>query len=927
MRKIKVILFLLIGLIIASPTAIYGANDLSVIVSAVDDEGVITSAHDTYSYGDILTINFDDDIIYWSIDGFLRTELENPTSLRITANMEIRVFKAVSDKYLIIYVDTNLEIKSYEYLTLDSELTPPTNLSKPLSTFSGWATLDLYETMLDPLPNATKNQVYVAVYTLDNPIPPTLTLDEGVYSDKPSYEMNDLVTLSADIEKDGLSFSYYINELGDIISTDINHTFTILKSMTIKAVYGKPIPTVYVTLDGPLYLREDYLSYVAQFNLLDNQGLIEYGFEYFDGLSYVKAKANRYNPTTNEFLMSFIDDDKAEFRSYVVVLEDNQIKKYYNDANIQLDSIVEALIVPSTIEEETPLNLITSSFYQSEITWGSSHEEIISSEGIINLPETEILVTLTADILLNNRIHSLSYHIKVMPKELPKWYIEDFENTNLKASYQDGHFMGPYETKIHYFDARNESPYPINNGGILLRNAQNSFIQFTVSNGLRNLSLDYRKALTSANERQLEVIINGEQAILGDAFGKASGADDTIYHLSLPITQVYEGYVTVKIKNIGTTTTDRHVVIDNLKWESNPKGTVQPRVYQIKPNQIMRTLFVGDTFDPTFQVVDQFGTFINDGETTDVVDTSTPNTYVVRYTYSDLDGEVSLDVTYRVIEVPEEDRGYEGLANVELNSYYRDIGILAGEALKQALHERVRLGMVPTRYEDAKYILSYADRNPADPEHLIGIYDNHKIKNYWIGTGEGAWQREHVWPNSRLGVPRVGESERNIASDIHNLRAINGSTNSSRSNKYFDETTTTKSYYPGDDHKGDVARILLYMMVMYPELNLTDLLENLEMNEETTYKPAGAYMGKKSLLLQWHLDDPVDEFEMERNNFIYNGEVYTPTNKLITPQGNRNPFIDRPYYVEWLLAEALNNTEDVMFNTMVYAPFSQAFIQ
>ncbi len=44
-------------------------------------------------------------------------------------------------------------------------------------------------------------------------------------------------------------------------------------------------------------------------------------------------------------------------------------------------------------------------------------------------------------------------------------------------------------------------------------------------------------------------------------------------------------------------------------------------------------------------------------------------------------------------------------------------------------------------------------------------------------------------------------------------------------------------------------------------------------------------MGGLELFKQWHLLDPVDDFERNRNNVIY------------TYQGNRNPFIDYPEFV------------------------------
>ena len=44
-------------------------------------------------------------------------------------------------------------------------------------------------------------------------------------------------------------------------------------------------------------------------------------------------------------------------------------------------------------------------------------------------------------------------------------------------------------------------------------------------------------------------------------------------------------------------------------------------------------------------------------------------------------------------------------------------------------------------------------------------------------------------------------------------------------------------------------------------------------------------IGDLATLLEWHLLDPVDDFEINRNNLIYGF------------QNNRNPFIDHPELV------------------------------
>ena len=140
---------------------------------------------------------------------------------------------------------------------------------------------------------------------------------------------------------------------------------------------------------------------------------------------------------------------------------------------------------------------------------------------------------------------------------------------------------------------------------------------------------------------------------------------------------------------------------------------------------------------------------------------------------------------------------------------------------------------------------------------------------YLIYDGMGAYgNREHVWPDSKLG---------SVKYDLHNLRAANSGTNSSRSNYPFVEDGKTftgsqpymlinkNSWYPGDEHIGDVARIVLYISIRY-NLNI-DVVGNLQ------------------TFLQWHEMDPVNDFEKTRNDRIFG------------IQNNRNPFIDHPELV------------------------------
>lgn len=227
--------------------------------------------------------------------------------------------------------------------------------------------------------------------------------------------------------------------------------------------------------------------------------------------------------------------------------------------------------------------------------------------------------------------------------------------------------------------------------------------------------------------------------------------------------------------------------------------------------------------------------------------------------------------------------GYYYYTLVEDNTYYSTANSLEGKTLKTTLHTILNTGFTPTTYGEARQILSVADALINDPSQVLAIYNSATVSSTWDGS---TWTREHVWPNSRLGLARVGNHQRNQASDLHNLRAIIQSVNESRSDRIFTAGSGTHGinadggYFPGDDHKGDVARILFYMATMYDFLVLAD--EGFETGG--TYTMDRVTMGKLSVLLDWHKSDPVDAFEVKRNQTIFEA------------QGNRNPYIDKPEY-------------------------------
>jgi endonuclease I len=229
--------------------------------------------------------------------------------------------------------------------------------------------------------------------------------------------------------------------------------------------------------------------------------------------------------------------------------------------------------------------------------------------------------------------------------------------------------------------------------------------------------------------------------------------------------------------------------------------------------------------------------------------------------------------------------GFYYYHSVGSSDYYGDANLLVGDALRDELNQIITSGFTALSYADAKTVLEVSDQSLSDSTKVYNVYNGLFVPAVWDST---SWHREHVWPNSRLGIERVSESSRNQGSDMHNLRAITPAVNSSRSDRFFSEgsgeadITDDGGFYPGDAHQGDVARILFYMAVKYDFLILTD--DGL-LDESNHYTMEGVKMGKLSLLLAWHKEDPVDDFERNRNQ------------KIFEAQGNRNPFIDKPEYV------------------------------
>ncbi len=285
-------------------------------------------------------------------------------------------------------------------------------------------------------------------------------------------------------------------------------------------------------------------------------------------------------------------------------------------------------------------------------------------------------------------------------------------------------------------------------------------------------------------------------------------------------------------------------------------------------------------------------------EDTTVVDTTIVDTVVSiyeKYIYPQVDSNGRIVVAgrptqytdtakYHVVSV-----GYD-IANstsLDLENYYANAIGKSGDELKEAIAAIITNGFSGQTYGQARYILQETDVDPLNSANVWCFYKDSSVTGTW--DAGVTWQREHVWAQSK-GAGDASNSVANSASDLNNLKPETPATNGEKGNRDFTEDDSDSTYIgavgsagfaPSLSSRGDVARILMYMEVRWGDENGLALDNGVSLSGD-------ARQGQLEVLLQWHNEDPVDPYEIRRNNVIYQY------------QNNRNPFIDHPELVEYI---------------------------
>ncbi len=189
-------------------------------------------------------------------------------------------------------------------------------------------------------------------------------------------------------------------------------------------------------------------------------------------------------------------------------------------------------------------------------------------------------------------------------------------------------------------------------------------------------------------------------------------------------------------------------------------------------------------------------------------------------------------------------------------------------------------------------ISSGGQQDGGGPANSEGILYNreHTVPLIWFGGSTGtpgaATDYLHILPTDKV-VNSGRDSYIYGTITTPSITYQNGSKRGTANSTY---SLTGTVFEPINAYKGDVARAFLYFVTRYEDNMSTYPASTTSTNNGVQAFAPNTYpsvdVNYLSMMIDWHKQDPVSQKEIDRNNAAY------------TFQGNRNPYIDNPAYVE-----------------------------
>lgn len=312
MKKLSILLLAVVALLFVgmynAPTAqavetdvsfdvtVVKGNDITELPSLIGQFGKGVS----FNGGGLVTEGYE--FAYHILNGeIIRTQSHN---VLVSGSTNLIVVVQDPEAPVTVYIDTNGEL-----LGANTSATEPLSApSKPHFDFSGYVEIE-------------DSNVMVATYTRNNDAPAVnVTVNFGTVVGKENIEYNDVVTVQPNSELG--DFRYWADEDGQVVSRNEHYTFSVLKNITLTAVFDKEensSPVVYLSnVTGITPNAKSFLGYIEG-------DFVEYGVLAsnkeevltLDTLDVTVIPSQALNPETNEFLRSIPEtEDLKSFRAY-----------------------------------------------------------------------------------------------------------------------------------------------------------------------------------------------------------------------------------------------------------------------------------------------------------------------------------------------------------------------------------------------------------------------------------------------------------------------------------------------------------------------------------------------------------------------------------------------------------------------------------
>ena len=599
----------------------------------------------------------------------------------------------------------------------------------------------------------------------------------SVITQGPLYSNGSSITVSAqDTVSDRYEFSHWMNALTEeIVSTSLSYSFNINQHTKLVAVYEviSSDYTVTLTSDHDVELNYSPQSVILHGDIVSIIAPSKEGYRFelwrdLDTMNIVSIQPNySFSITKNTHY-------KAEY------LPEDQFQIYLSsNISSQFSKSAEG---PHFIGDTITLTTTAHAQYDFVYWYDYYNDEIISTDQ-------------TTSLTISKSQHIVAVYEYL---ELERaFYSTGFENTS-KQAYAGGYVY--LDSQIWYFEdaliGSDGSDQKFQSRAARIRNGYIES-QFSVPY-MYNLSFYHAHAAFSGDSPHTVIVqVSGNQSswIEIDRFQTQSTLSLKSYNFDLTFYDEHglDPELGLYVKIISQTT--NRLNIDNLSITQRriirppfPQDLLDNEVLFPNNSELLTVVLedviyyysLGDDFIEASCTVIFQSTGLPTEDDCFVeasVDTSQRGEYQVVYYVID---ELGFYASQTIDKVVFRDAS---LMEYEYSSYYQGIEGLYGEALFLALRTLIQTGYSLQTYDAARDILEEADADLIDPSKVLLIYDRNTVTGTWDGT---SWHREHVWPNSRLGVERASGSDRNVATDLHNLRAINPSTNSRRGNLPFE---------------------------------------------------------------------------------------------------------------------------------------------